>query len=87
MDIIYVVEWWDKSKLTGTICDYCGNEIREFPCAILTDRTHTNPHALCQRCREESLIKPGDNEYFETINYQTGLEGANPGVNFGGRKI
>ena len=88
MDIKYIVEWWEKEKLDGEICDVCGKILDEFPCAVLLTRSGSNPHALCFECRHiKHAIGILDNEYFETIAFQLGDEPPIPGKSFGGRKV
>lgn len=88
MEIKYIVEWWEKSQLEGTVCDVCGGEIDEFPCAVLLSPSGSNPHALCFKCRHvKHAIGIGHNEYFETLAFQLGDEPPVPGKSHGGRKV
>lgn len=87
-DILYRVEWWmeDRFEMEDPICDMCRDAVSEFPAAVLSGREGENPHALCMRCRERSMISFGDNEYFESRGFSSGEEKEKPGVNFGGRR-
>jgi formylmethanofuran dehydrogenase subunit E len=64
--VIYQVLWWPQELFEGfALCDYCGELIVDFPCAVLADRAGRNRHALCKSCTEKSKIKPGDTTYTE----------------------
>lgn len=89
-DIRYRVEWWKKGdeRFGGTICDVCGRELDEFPCAVLLTLSGNNPHALCFECRHlKHAIGLLDNEYFETLAFQMGEEPSIPGKSHGGRRV
>lgn len=86
VEIKYKVEWWERMSMAGGICDYCSGKLDEFPAAVLMYNSGENPYALCKKCRLNSAIKPGDNEYFETLAMQTRDELPVAGKNFGGRR-
>ena len=87
-EVVYQIAWWDFGRfgIASPVCDYCNLPLKVYPIPVLMDRIGADPHALCEQCREESCIKRGDEEYFETIEYRTGQEPERPGINYGGRK-
>jgi hypothetical protein len=86
VEIKYKVEWWPKESMSGSLCDYCGEKLDEFPAAVVMYQDGEDPHALCISCRFESDIDLEDNEYFETLAYQAKEEPPMAGKNYGGRK-
>ena len=77
------IRWWIKEQFDVPVpkCDVCDGIFIKFPVCIRGGK------ALCARCQRESGINDGDNEYFETIEYNVGAEPPKPVVNFGGRKV
>lgn len=62
------------------ICDHCNSDITVFPCPVVAG------FALCKPCQAGMCIEAGDDEYFETMEYNTEMENGKPRVNYGGRK-
>jgi hypothetical protein len=89
-EVVYTITWYDRTDERlpkDPVCDYCSSPLEVFPVPVLTDRDGLDPHALCEVCTNRSFIKEGDDEYFETLEYQIDLKKAGEqGVDFGGRK-
>lgn len=75
------IVWFNKGdfEMNNPVCDACSDPLTGFPVAI------RGSHALCKSCQSEIGISPGDNEYFESFNYNCDLEPKQLGVNCGGR--
>ncbi len=63
------------------VCDLCNRDITEFPCAVV------GSNAVCRECQKGVYhVEEGDDEYFETMAYNVGMEPPDPRANFGGRR-
>lgn len=87
-----------RYNIHNPVCDRCNNDLDEFPAVIVgrvPDTVRLRPdgsiipnnsgHALCSSCRQKQGISEGDQEYFETMAYNTGEEPRKLGINCGGR--